>query len=211
MPNYNIKNCLSADTYVVSATSLSVGEVISFYIGENAFCGTVLNVTADPITPLSLYNATYSSCCQCLTSTSGDTGIISFRFENCDDLSGVFIDINTFCSRYGNVPTSDRIFKFYDLSSSELVYLCATSAGGSELSGVTFWNPSPSIPFATCDDCVSSELQPTSANTETVICVVCSGETSTIVPPHAIYTDGRGREVTQLNTVALGGPNGLNN
>ena len=41
MPNYNIENCASGDTYVVSATSLSVGEVVSFFIGETSLCGTV--------------------------------------------------------------------------------------------------------------------------------------------------------------------------
>lgn len=50
-----------------------------------------------------------------------------------------------------------------------------------------------------------------SANTESTICVVCSGTTSTIIPPHAVYSDGLGNSITQLNTVVLGGPNGLNN
>lgn len=51
----------------------------------------------------------------------------------------------------------------------------------------------------------------TSANTEVVICVVCSGTTSTVIPPHASYGSQEGGEVVQLNTVVLGGPNGLNN
>jgi uncharacterized delta-60 repeat protein len=50
-----------------------------------------------------------------------------------------------------------------------------------------------------------------SANTEYKMCVICSGETSTVIPPHAIYSDGKGRNIVQLNTVALGGPNGLYN
>ena len=62
-------------------------------------------------------------------------------------------------------------------------------------------------PYSDCE----CEIPPRSANTETVICVVCSGETSTIIPPHAVYTDAQGTAVTQLNTVVLGGPNGLNN
>lgn len=51
----------------------------------------------------------------------------------------------------------------------------------------------------------------TSANTETVICAVCSGETITIHPPHAQYSDAQNNIVIQMNTVALGGENGLNN
>ena len=50
-----------------------------------------------------------------------------------------------------------------------------------------------------------------SANTEYKMCVICSGETSSVSPPHAIYSDGKGRNIVQLNTVALGGPNGLYN
>ena len=57
---------------------------------------------------------------------------------------------------------------------------------------------------------VSFDNPPRSANTETVICVICSGETSTVTPPHAVYTDAQGIAVTQMNTVVLGGPDGLN-
>lgn len=54
-----------------------------------------------------------------------------------------------------------------------------------------------------------------SANTETIICQeVCTGSGTTktiqIVPPHPVWTDGVGNQVTQLNMVTLGGPNGLN-
>jgi hypothetical protein len=51
----------------------------------------------------------------------------------------------------------------------------------------------------------------TSANTETILCGVCSGETITLYPPHAEYGTPQGGVVIQMNTVALGGENGLNN
>ena len=51
----------------------------------------------------------------------------------------------------------------------------------------------------------------TSANTETIICGVCSGETITLYPPHAEYSDAQNNIVIQMNTVVLGGENGLNN
>lgn len=210
MANYNIKNCLSADTYVVSATSLSVGEVISFSVGDTYYCGTVQSETTDPITPTISYKTTYTSCCECLLTTSGDTGVVSFRFDNCNNPSSVFININTFCTKYGTVPTADRVFKFYDYEGSELVYLCSTSAGGSSTPGVSTWNPTPGAPFSGCTECEASD-GPFSANTETELCVVCSGVTSTVIPPHAVYSNAQGKEVVQLNTVALGGPNGLNN
>jgi len=52
----------------------------------------------------------------------------------------------------------------------------------------------------------------TSANTETILCVDdCNNGKTTISPPHAVYTNNYGQSVIQSNTVALGGPNGLNN
>ena len=58
--------------------------------------------------------------------------------------------------------------------------------------------------------------EPISANTESTVCVICysytSGETVNVVsPPHPIWTNNDGTQVTQLNAVVLGGPNGLNN
>ena len=60
-------------------------------------------------------------------------------------------------------------------------------------------------PYDDCTDCIS----PLSANTEYVECVVCSGATSTIEPPHPVYTNGQNKAVVQLNAVVIGG-NGLN-
>ena len=64
-------------------------------------------------------------------------------------------------------------------------------------------------------DCWSCPEPPRSAGTEVTICQeTCdvSGTTvTTIIPPHPEWTDGYGTQVTQLNMIALGGPNGLNN
>jgi hypothetical protein len=53
-----------------------------------------------------------------------------------------------------------------------------------------------------------------SAGTEYEECVVCyelSGNTVTSVePPHAVWTNNRGQSVIQMNSVQLGGMNGLN-
>lgn len=57
---------------------------------------------------------------------------------------------------------------------------------------------------------------PRSAGTEYFECVICcdcgsTGSTVTQVsPPHPVWTDGYGTQVTQLNMVVLGGINGLN-
>jgi hypothetical protein len=52
----------------------------------------------------------------------------------------------------------------------------------------------------------------TSANTESTICLVCTGTTATSVsPPHPVYGGLTGGTVVELNMIALGGFNGLNN
>lgn len=73
--------------------------------------------------------------------------------------------------------------------------------------------------FDSCYECTTlfDFESPRSAYTEQIICVqVCDGISgSTIVvavnPPHPVWTDNYGTEVTQLNAVTLGGVNGLNN
>ena len=54
-------------------------------------------------------------------------------------------------------------------------------------------------------------IPPISAGTEYTVCVICDGIAVEINPPHPVWTDGYGREVTQLNMVVIGGSNGLNN
>ena len=41
-------------------------------------------------------------------------------------------------------------------------------------------------------------------------CITCSGDTTTQAMPHAIYSNAQGRSVVQVDSVALGGFNGLN-
>ena len=88
MANYIINECLTNDEYIVSAvTSLTVGEVIKFYIGEgNPFCGTVGEVTSSPVTPLSFYDSRYTDCCECL---SGFTDSLNFKFLSSEGCLGM--------------------------------------------------------------------------------------------------------------------------
>jgi hypothetical protein len=73
--------------------------------------------------------------------------------------------------------------------------------------------------FNSCYECTTlfDYESPRSAYTEQIICVqVCddmSGSTVVVAvnPPHPVWTDNYGTEVTQLNAVTLGGINGLNN
>lgn len=50
-----------------------------------------------------------------------------------------------------------------------------------------------------------------SANTAYQYFIPWNGKGETVVPPYPQYTDLSGNTVVQLNAVALGGKNGLNN
>jgi uncharacterized delta-60 repeat protein len=62
--------------------------------------------------------------------------------------------------------------------------------------------------FSDCDVC-DEYVIPMSANTPSIICFVCSGETTTVDPVRPVWTGLNGGAVTQMNAVLLGG-NGLN-
>jgi hypothetical protein len=70
-----------------------------------------------------------------------------------------------------------------------------------------------------CSDCLDyndgSALTGGTTNTQsgTIVyeyCITCSGDTTTQAMPHAIYSNAQGRSVVQVDSVALGGFNGLN-
>ena len=55
------------------------------------------------------------------------------------------------------------------------------------------------------------QTPPISAGTEYFVCNICDGVATEVAPPHPVWTDGAGRDIILLDTVALGGENGLNN
>lgn len=123
---------------------------------------------------------------------------------------GVQLEVND----NGLNPSSGDVISF---SSSTGDVTCGTVGslksfiGSSSYTAITI--------FESCYKCTTlfDFESPRSAYTEQIICVqVCDGISgSTIVvavnPPHPVWTDNYGTEVTQLNAVTLGGINGLNN
>jgi hypothetical protein len=203
MANYIINQCLTNNQYVISADTLTPGITIEFGIGEDLFCGTVVEETMDPITPGYYYNfELYSDCCECLVNDGRES--LNFSFIRCGTDEEINIEATNFCTEFG-LPT---IGITYEIQYDSEKPFCATFEGLS-LTGVTDYSFS-SGPFLLCEDC--GEEPPRSANTETFICVPdCEFTESTPVsPPHPVWTDGYGTAVTQLNMVVLGGPNGLN-
>jgi uncharacterized delta-60 repeat protein len=65
-------------------------------------------------------------------------------------------------------------------------------------------------PFISCSECTTPDNSP---GTESIICVTCDDPNSvtSTTAPHGIYLDEQGRAIAQINTIAMGGFNGLNN
>jgi len=202
MPNYIINQCLTNNEYIISAaTTLIEGEIIRFIVVEDPFCGTVMSETESPVTLGSNYDATYTDCCECL---NDNVESLNFKFIQCGTENEINIEAFNFCDQFGS-PTTGLT---YEIQFTSETPFCATFEGLSE-SGETNYSY-VSGPFLICDEC--GEDLPRSANTENFICVPdCEFTGSTAVtPPHPVWTDGYGTEVTQLNMIVLGGPNGLN-
>ena len=208
MPNYIINQCLTNEQFVISAdTALTVGVVYRFGFGESELiCGTVEAVTEEPITPSYYYDfAEYTDCCECLADDG--RGTLNFNFIICGTEQEINIEAANFCSQIG-LPITGLT---YEIQLDSYVPFCATFQGLSESGETNYFYVSG--PSSGCEDC--GEEPPRSANTETFLCqeICTSGGTTTIsvTPPHPVWTDGYGTEVTQLNMITLGGINGLNN
>jgi hypothetical protein len=81
------------------------------------------------------------------------------------------------------------------------------------LSGVTTLNNPTTVitygPYTTCTACITPL---NSGGVNSVICATCDGVTVTATTaPHSVYTNNYGRAISQINTVSIGGFNGLNN
>ena len=210
MPSYIISNCLLGTpiSFIVTASTLSIGETVSVNKDEVNYCGMVMS--EDDLIPDSvLLDEGFRSCCDCLTASTGGN-YTSFEFNECNSVNTIYIDIITFCNEYGNVPSVDSVWKLFNLDTNENI--CATFKGPSSEIGVTFWIPDEG-PFEECELCPTGFITKT-ANTIYEACVVCcpceSGETITSVAvPHPTFTDLYGNPVIQGNAVLIGG-NGLN-
>jgi hypothetical protein len=201
MPKYNITQCLTNTPYIVSASTLTLGESISFNIGEDLFCGIVGDETTNPITPLSLFGSTFADCCECL---SAITEFLNFRFITCDSFEQIDIESINFCSQYG-VPLTGRT---YEIQFGSDPSFCATFQELSLTGQTNYFYVSG--PFNNCNNCQNQILTTISAGTEYIGCYTCDGVTQTIILPHPVWTDLTGNDVILMDAVQLGGMNGLN-
>jgi hypothetical protein len=100
---------------------------------------------------------------------------------------------------------ANALNKIYQLGDGTCITLTATGATTSSLTTkVIVYGP-----YSSCTECITPL---NSAGVTSINCVDCgTGTVTATTLPHAIYTNGQNRAISQNNTVTLGGPNGLNN
>lgn len=204
MANYLIRSCDNRTEYVVDPNGNTIVTGTTYYFtftGETLpICGTVISEDSNPIVDGILLATDSLDCLDCLQKNN-----FSFLVTGCTTGTGggpvVATDFTEFPLGFYYTlcppPEFDflgcQCFYVYDIEPTTVIF--------------TFENYGP---FTSCS-CES----PRSANTESNICLeICTESGTTVVsvtPPHPIWTDGYGTQVTELNMITLGGMNGLNN
>jgi len=103
-----------------------------------------------------------------------------------------------------SIVMSNALSKIYQLGDGTCITLTATGA-------TTDLQTTKSIvygPYNTCSQCITPL---NSAGMESFNCEDCdTGTVTATTMPHAVYTNGQNRAISQINSVSVGGFNGLN-
>jgi len=122
----------------------------------------------------------------------------NFTGTSCGDSSFItFIADDT-------ILTANTLNKIYQLGSGQCITLTAsgTTTTNNTTAGIFYG------PYTSCTQCITPV---NSAGVTSISCDSCSATGVTITQvPHAVYTNGQNRAISQNNTVTIGGPNGLN-
>ena len=204
MANYLIKSCNNITEYIVDPGTniIETGSTYFFnFTGETLpICGIVISEDSGSITEGLSSVTEYNDCLECLQANN-----FSFLVTGCTIETGgpvVATDFTVFplglyytlCAPPEFEFIGCQCFYVYDIVYDAIQF--------------SFENYGP---FTSCL-CET----PRSANTESTVCVICCdcGATGSTInqvnPPHPVWTDGYGIQVTQLNMITLGGMNGLN-
>lgn len=147
--------------------------------------------------------------------------------EDCQATSQVgltLINCNTLVAQNVNVSLSDWV-TISGLFGNQIANLVVTDANGTCYQIVNTCPIDDVYPLFEVSNFYINQLfcrlanrinnDPISAGTEYFSCQICcpcesGGTITSVVVPHATWTDPRGRAIVLLDTIVLGGPNGLN-
>ena len=203
MANYNITPCDPNLTPFIVYSELPAFVTggtyyLTFGRGANPGCFTIGGITLDTAEDIvDTISSQYNDCLECLQNNNWSYSVISC------DIPGLGGPVSA------TLFNQDPLNKFYNLCASDFEFdgcLCFQVTG---ITSSVF--PYPFIIDGPYEDC-SCQEPPRSANTETIICETCDGGQTVfeVTPPHPVWTDGKGTNVTQMNAVTLGGMFGLN-
>ena len=199
-------DCITQNTVIVTTpVGLGPGDIVRVKYGQhNIGCATLTTPYDPSMGQYSIFNSIetepYQTCDDCVNNTW-----INVSIAECDGSNQQYVSLSlTDYSEYYN--NSTPIFNQYKYGKCYVIISsCPVSGDYSQIPVQSF--------YYNCIDCeIDNTRFPRSANTEYNICVLdCEGNLISVNPPHAIYSDAFGTDVTQLNTITLGGFNGLNN
>ena len=194
-------DCISEEVYTLDFSfnfNVNVGETYSFDIESVPKCATLSQLVDSPTgITVGEYQVT---CVECYI----NQGYQSLKFINCVDSSEYLIDILSFYNTYFIIPPINNVYEFYINKNGQSINGCFTFT---EIV-VDPYDSFIETLVSEYSDCITC-TSPKSANTESTVCVICSGNTFTVSPPHPVWTDTKGKAVIQLDAITLGG-NGLN-
>jgi hypothetical protein len=217
---WNASACTNSNTYssiyVTTDSTAQIGDVVKLMWGSNEWiCAGLINTASSYSGGYTYFNTQkngsgstlrYDTC-----ETCNSQGLIGVTLVNCDTLveSFVSITLDNYLSVYNFGSLTNYSVKDSNGSCYQITNLCPIPLEEQGFTAVEF--------YFNCTFCETTVVNPPrSANTESFVCVICCdcGATGSTVnqvsPPHPVWTDGYGTQVTQLNMITLGGMNGLN-
>ena len=200
------ESCSDGSQAIITTTNgFTLGDIVKVNRGSVEFDCYTLVSPYDPSMGIydtynSLTNDAYQICDECLLSSR-----VNISIAECDGSN----------QQYVSVSLSDY-FMFYNFGYTTfnineydkcyvVINTCPINGDYPEINIRSF--------YFNCDDCVfDNTIQPRSSGIEVEVCIVLCDESVVLVnPPHPVWTDNYGTEVTQLSAITLGGINGLNN
>ena len=200
------ESCNTGSQAIITTTNgFITGDRVKVNWGSVDFdCYTLLSPYDPSMGPYPIYNSltsdAYQICDDCLLSSR-----VNISISECDGSNQQYVSISLsdYFMFYNFGYTTFNIIQYskcYVINGT-----CLVNGDYPEINILNF--------YFNCIECdIDNTILPRSANTENFICIPdCEFTGSTAVtPPHPVWTDGYGTEVTQLNMIVLGGPNGLN-
>jgi hypothetical protein len=201
--------CLTQDTIVViTPVGFGQGDIVKLKYGtSDYFCATLTN-TYNPLEDnsiTSIYKTddviSYSDCETCDATTT-----INLSVKECNSPINSYISLPITIWYYYVSNLGLNTYSLYKYDK------CSTILNTCPLPG-DYPTVTPYAFYLNCETCIfDNTRQPRNSGVEVTVCVeLCDQSVVSVTPPHPVWTDGFGTEVTQLDMITLGGPNGLNN